>query len=78
MQPVTTNVTLKGNHVHHIRDRNLALNDHSTDLTACINVCGKIPFSMCPNITLQNNVVSGTKFAGFVAYGRACGNESNQ
>ena len=48
------------------------------DKRAGINVCGYIwPKDTCSNIKIQNNIVAGALYAGFITMGQDCGDDSN-
>ena len=71
------NITLNGNVVANVGEREVIIFDMATDLGAGISACGYTEGDFCSDIKVLNNIVAGVLFTGYVSFGHKCGDYSN-
>jgi parallel beta-helix repeat protein len=77
IQIVTSDkITINGNILVDVRIRDVIALDHMVDISGGIIACGADKEDVCTQIYIENNIVAGTFFSGYVAYGHNCGDYS--
>jgi parallel beta-helix repeat protein len=72
------NITLQGNFVSHIGERDLGPTEKFTDRRAGISICAhEFEKDKCPDMHLIGNIVAGASYAGFIVPGHECGKSAS-
>ncbi len=71
------NVTIDGNLILDVSEREVIAFDMMMDITGGLISCAYIIGDYCTGISITNNIVAGTYFYGYVAYGHDCGDTTS-
>ena len=72
------NVTIDGNVVSHIVDRQTVDGFNFIDKSAAYAICSYFEPEICRDVSVTNNIASGATYAGFTIMGHECGQSDTQ